>query len=218
MALCKSQKTEKVSQIKKILADVPEDEIQEVIKLALRETPTPEEVKEIQLARLVRFGYPKAAGLTEEGFASLVPMPEDKLGALLVVKPEVVSIYKQMELIGGKCYLNITELKDIAETPNLPIYWRYDVENGKKMLNRTPDDCMKEFKKEKRFGAVVVEGIALVAQNPDILKDHYIDLPGSRFGAGSVLYFGLYDDRPGLSDCDSDFANSHYGSASCGSP
>ncbi|MEK7580484.1 MAG: DUF5701 family protein [Patescibacteria group bacterium] len=175
------------------------------------------DIRSIQLSRLIQLGYAKAAGLSNEAFAKLIPVPENKKNALLVIPANIISIDKQMELVGGsRNYLNLNSLKDTVLTPDRP-YWIYGVENGKKMLGQSPDVCVKDFAKQSRRGLTVVEGINLVAQYPDLLKDHYIDLPGSRYGADYVPDLSLDDDEPGLYYSFSGDANSRYGSASCGS-
>ncbi len=169
--------------------------------------------REVQLSRLIQLGYPEAAGMTKEAFTKLIPIPEDKEGALLVVPANIISIDKQMKLIGGRNNLNLNSLKDTVLTHDTP-YWIYGVENGKKMLGKSPDTCVQDFAKQRR-GLTAVEGSNLIAQYPDVLKDHYIDLPGSRSGADRVPCLFLYFGRPRLCCNLSGYANSNYGSASC---
>ncbi|MFA6146386.1 MAG: DUF5701 family protein [Patescibacteria group bacterium] len=171
---------------------------------------------EEQITNFLKLGYPKAAGMTEKKFISMIPLSENRPGKLLIIPANLVSIDKQMKLINGTNYLNLSSHKDLIETPKTP-YWIYGVENGKKMLGKDPDTCVGIFKKEKRRELITVEGIAIVVQDPDVLKDHYIDLPGSRYGSDRVPSLLLYDDGPRVICLDSDGAVSHYGSASCGS-
>ena len=174
------------------------------------------DIRSIQLSRLIQLGYAAAAGLSKDAFAKLIPVPENKDGALLVIPSNIISIDKQMEMVGGRNYLNLDSLKDTVLTPDRP-YWVYGVENGKKMLGKSPDACVKDFLKQCRRGLTVIEGINLIAQYPDVLKDHYIDLPGSRCSALSVPFLNLSGDEPGLFDSFSSNVLSSCGSASCGS-
>ncbi len=175
------------------------------------------DIRSAQLFRLIQLGYPEAAGMTKEAFTKLIPVPEDKEGALLVVPANIISIDKQMKLVGGTNYFSLEALRDLVNTPKTP-YWIYGVENGKAMLGKSPDTCVKDFAKQGRRGLTAIEGINLVAQYPDVLKDHYIDLPGSRYGVSRVPYLGLDDGGSGLYyDGLSSSASSYCGSASCGS-
>ncbi|MFA5051390.1 MAG: DUF5701 family protein [Patescibacteria group bacterium] len=170
---------------------------------------------EKQIIRFLKLGYPKAAGMTEKKFISMIPLSENKQGKLLIIPANLVPIDKQIELIDGTNYLNLSSHKDLIETPKTP-YWIYDVENGKKMCGKDPNTCVKIFQKEKRRELITVEGIAIVVQDPDVLKDHYIDLPGSRYDSGGVPYLSLVGDGPELSFSRSGGASSRFGSASCG--
>ena len=182
--------------------------------LGKKQKPTPAEVKAIQSARLIKLGYPETAEMSKEEFANLIPDPEDKKNALLVIPVTIVSVSKQMQLIGGENYLDLTKLEDTVETPTAP-YWIYEVKDGEEMRGKSPDNCIKLFKKTGRRGLTVTESIAIVAQNPDVLKDHYIDISGSRYDAGCVPYLFLYCGRPILDYFWSANAVSYYGSASC---
>jgi len=173
-------------------------------------------IRKTQLSRLIQLGYAEAAVLSSEAFAQLIPVPENKEGALLVISANIVSIPKQMELVGGSNCLDLKSLKDLVSTPKTP-YWIYNVENGKKMLNESPDACAEYFLNQDRRGLTAIEGINLVAQYPDVLKDHYVDLPGSRYGAACVPCLRLGGGRPRLFCPFSGSARSRYGSASCGS-
>ena len=174
------------------------------------------DVRSIQLSRLIQLGYAEAADLSSEAFAQLIPVPENKEGALLVISANIVSIPKQMELVGGSNCLDLKSLNDTVLTSDRP-YWIYGVENGKAMLGKSPDTCVKDFAKQGRRGLTAIEGINLVAQYPDVLKDHYVDLPGSRYDASSVPGLCLGRGGPKLLYDFSSNADSDYGSASCGS-
>ena len=167
------------------------------------------------MSHFLKLGYHKAANMSEQEFAKLVPYPEDKPGKLLVVKHQLIPIDIQMKLIGGENHLNLPLLKNLVKTPNTLIYWRYGVEDGEKMLDKSMNLCLKIFQEKNRIPSVVEEGIAIVVYKKDVLEDHGIDLPGS-FCVG-VPCLRLEKKRPELiigCSCD---ASQDYGSASCSS-
>jgi len=206
------------AQIKEFFAQIESGRITKAVlqKLLRGQTDlTPEEVRAIWLARFFKLGYPKAIGMSYEKFVKLAPIPENRPGALMVVKNELVSVDIQMKLIGGTDYLDLACLRNVVETPKTLIYWRYGVEDGKKVLNRPPDACVEIFKKENRIPAVVEEGIAIYVQNPRALKDHSVNLPGSRYNSDVPcleLSLGL---PPRLCYGSSGSAFPRSGSASC---
>jgi hypothetical protein len=85
------------------------------------------------------------------------------------------------------------------------------------MLGRIPDEAVKQFKKEGRSSITAEEGVAIILQHPEILKDHYMDLPGSRDGDDEVARLWLSGGRPELSWDWANFSLAEWGSASCGS-
>ena len=96
-------------------------------------------------------------------------------------------------------------------------YLVVDVENGKAMLGRIPDEAVKQFKKEGRSPLTAEEGVAIILQHPEILKVHYMDLPGSRPGGGRVAFLWLHEGKPRLNVHWADNSPAEWGSASCGS-
>jgi hypothetical protein len=134
-----------------------------------------------------------------------------KIKKLFVIKSK--SLEQQLKELDVVNYLDLSKFKDVVRTPKED----YEIENvsdGSDMLGKSPDDCDKIFKEQGRRGLTIYEGLALLRDNPDILKDHYIDLSGSRYDSGDVPYLGLDDDGPRLSCGYSDVADSHFGSAS----
>lgn len=107
----------------------------------------------------------------------------------------------------------VTDLDDIPQGH----YFAVDVEDGRAMLSTKPSVCLRKFKKAKRFGGTVNEGISAVMYQPDILRHHQFDFPGSLCDSGGVPYLLVYDDRPKLYAGWHDDAYPHYGSLSCGS-
>ena len=232
--LCKDQRETLIGKLAALFTGVTADEIDEVVDAT--KTRLTSEAKEAknrerletfdgQVKTLIDKGYPEAAGMEKDQFLGYVNPLRDKfeIGDIIVIPERIVSISKQMSLVKlngktGYTYLNLGALTqaDGVETPNVPYLIR-DVENGAAMRNTSPDNSVKQFKKQGRFGLVTEEGIAIVTHKPETLNDHCIDLPGSRFDSGFVPFLWLVGGRPGLDCIWAGYAFSRWGSASCGS-
>jgi len=180
--------------------------------------------------------FPKHAGIREDIFLYIV-MPlkeyliklsemefeEGHIPFIIVVGEKLLSLEKQISLmeVGGKkgfTALNLLELKtaDGVEIPESLAYLAVDVENGKVMLGKSADEAVKQFKKEGRSPLTAEQGVAIILQHPEILKDHYMDLPGSRRGGDYVAFLWLYGGRPELYwNLVSNTPGAKWGSASC---
>lgn len=229
--LCKDQRETLIGKLAALFSGVSADEINEVVDATKTRLTSEAKNRERldafdqQVKTLLDKGYPEAAGMEKDQFLGYVNPLRDKfeIGDLIVIPERLVSIPKQMSMVKlngktGYTYLNLGVLTqaDGVETPNAPYLIR-DVENGAAMRNTSPDNCVKQFKKQGRFGLTTEEGIAIVIHKPETLSDHYIDLPGSRYGSDDVPSLWLYDGRPGLGCGWADGARSWWGSASCGS-
>ena len=177
---------------------------------------SPQAVWGSQLDNLRRSGYQLPA---YDEIAFEIPLPDEaklKLGPALFVDYET-PIDKQCQLLGINKYLDLNCHKDLHLKPQGRWGWLYGVEDGKKMLGISPDSCVEKFRRNNRRGLMTVEGLALYRENPDLLKDHYVDLSGSRCDGFKVvvpnlyLHFGV----PTLSDLWEGGGDSHWGSASC---
>ena len=217
------QRKELVVKMKKLIEDsgVSKDELPGIIEEAQKKRPTPKQVKAKQVKTFIDLGYPEAMGISEKKFKDLVSIPEDKPGALLVISSKAVSIFAQLNLVDIYAYLDLAELKDVVETSELEtseqsIYWIYDVEDGTKMLGKSPENCRRIFKEQNRRGLTVAEAIALIVQNPEILENHYIDISGSCYDSDVVPFLLLNNGRPRLGCSAVDNAGLRCGSASCG--
>ena len=114
----------------------------------------------------------------------------------------------------GASYLadnRVTNLDDIPQGHYLAV----DVEDGRIMRNTKPSVALAQFKRDKRFGGTVNEGTSMVTYEPEILRHHYVDLPGSRCGSGRVPYLSV-GDGPKLRAVWRAHGNPSYGSLSCG--
>jgi len=133
-----------------------------------------------QLDNLRRCGYPLPA---YDEVAFEIPFSEElklKLGPALLVDYET-PIAKQCQLLGIENYLNLTHHKDWGMKPRSRWGWIYEVDDGRKVLGRSPNNVIEEFNRNKRRGLMTVEGLALYRENPDLLLNHFVDLIGSRY-------------------------------------
>ena len=145
---------------------------------------------------------------------------EGRIPFVIVVQCPNLTLSVRMEKVvldgkTGASYLadnRVTNLDDIPQGHYLAV----DVEDGRSIRNTKPSVALAQFKRDKRFGGTVNEGISTVTYEPEILRHHYVDLPGSRFASDGVPCLRVLD-RPGLGACWYDFANPRYGSLSCGS-
>jgi len=115
----------------------------------------------------------------------------------------------------GKNYLNETAVRNIVAVPK-GHYLVLDVEDGRKMLKTSPDQVVEIFSQEGRSAYVCREGIFHVMYFSETLRNHYMDLYGSRCGAKVVPSLYLLGERPLLSYWP-DLADPEWGSPSCGS-
>ncbi|MDO8619448.1 MAG: hypothetical protein Q7R49_05935 [Candidatus Daviesbacteria bacterium] len=91
---------------------------------------------------------------------------------------------------------NLRDLKDWQKdpqkfrTPKTP-YVTY-LHDGSRNLNKTPAIILENLASDER-GGTIFDGLALLAKKPDILIDHFIDLPGSQYAQyGPVCFPYLY--------------------------
>lgn len=140
----------------------------------------------------------------------IVQVPQGKLTFAKMLEIQVVTNYLP----------NLKDLKDWQKdpqkfkTPNRP-YVTY-LHDGSRNLNRSPRDVRLSLISDER-GGTVFDGLALLAQNPGILKHHYLDLPGSQYGSGGVPCLVGWGGGPGLDGCDwVGFAGPGFGSVVAG--
>ncbi|MEK7659441.1 MAG: DUF5701 family protein, partial [Patescibacteria group bacterium] len=190
-----------------------------------------------QIENLAKKGFPKLAGVDEEEFTAIFEPLKEHLKELsskefkeghipfvVVPREKLLALEKKiplMELEGKKGFttLNLSEFKTAegVEIPESMAYLVVDVENGKEMLDKSAYEAVKQFKKESRSPLTSEEGVALILQYPEIIKDHHMDLPGSRHGADNVAYLWLSEGKPKLFWSWAYGSGSRLGSASCGS-
>lgn len=131
-----------------------------------------------------------------------------------------LTLVRMLEIQGVTNYLSYPrELKDWQRdsqkftTPKRPYAtWLHD---GSRNLNKAPRDVRKALSADERAGTVV-DGLAILAQNPDILKNHYLDLPGYQYESDDVPYLVVWCSGPGLDYYWDDSADPRCGSVVAG--
>jgi len=178
-----------------------------------------------QAQRLIQLGFHRELGLSKKEYlASLSkfgPQPEAFKGRfdIPILVETRIPIERQCKLTGIKYLLEGVDFQDWPKdlqgyrTPDKPYFaWMQD---GSKNLNETVQNVRETFKEDER-GATIFDAIGLYLAHPEILKHHFINLPGTSVGSGyapclSLWYGGLW-----LHDCWVDGAGPSFGSASCG--
>ncbi|MEK7192099.1 MAG: DUF5701 family protein, partial [Patescibacteria group bacterium] len=218
-------------------------EIENEKKLQVISTPENEYHEQLlkefdrQIENLVKKGFPKLTGMDEKEFAVIFEPLKERLKELsskefkegripfvVVPREKLLALGKKiplMELKRKKGYtdLDLSELKTVkgVDIPESMAYLVVDVENGKVMLGKSVNEAVKQFEKEGRSPITAEEGVAIILQYPEILKDHYMDLPGSRRGDDIVASLWLFEGRPELYWSWASNSDAEWGSASCGS-
>mgnify|MGYP001593292079 CR=1 FL=1 len=88
----------------------------------------------------------------------------------------------QLRKLGVENYVDLSELSHSHLEKEI-----FDVEDGEEIRGKSPDECAKEFEKNNRRGLTIYEGLAILRENPKVLENHFIDLPGSRRGARRIV-------------------------------
>ncbi len=158
-------------------------------------------------------------------------------------KDQIMSlVYEQPEVFRGRFDIPVVVFgqispKDQAKLAGLNYYlggldmsdWEYDpqgyktpktsymtwMQDGTVNLKKSVETVRKAFAEDER-GATIHDGIALYIANPDILKDHFIDLPGKKVGADGAPCLVVWDGGPRLDYRWVGGAGPGFGSASCG--
>lgn len=183
-----------------------------------------EEVREKQSNRLISLGFHKylySRGVTEKEFRDLVELPMAIEDPLLVVSEEAINLRVQMELIGSLNLFAIPHHVNLIRVPDLPLYWIYGVEDGRVLLNANSLKARRILEEAGRRGFVFQEAIALEAQFPGTLEDHFIDVVGCQTVDSqdnlrdTVLCLSLMNGKPESGECSIKRASPDYGAASC---
>jgi len=182
-----------------------------------------------QASKFIELGFHKKLGLSEEQYLATLPkfgsQPEGFKGRfdIPVLVETRVPPRSQLELAGFEAYLEGLEVYDWPgdpkgyKTPGMPyVAW---VQDGSKSLNKSVEEVRRGLAPDER-GATLLDGTGLVIAHTELLKGHYIHLPGSEVGGRNKFcyapYLSLGGDGPRLSYGWFDSADWSFGSASCG--
>ena len=108
------------------------------------------------------------------------------------------------------------EAFDIKRVKDADIYWMM-FQDGYRNRNRKPAHCRETFAPFE-VGMSEIEGVSVYVQNPEVIVDHYLDLPGSvpRGNRGYYACLGVVDGGPKLYWYWGGYSHPEYGSASRG--
>lgn len=123
---------------------------------------------------------------------------------LPVMPKTYLSVFTQMPMVRyknkvGYAYLDHSIFTNPVKTPAKP-YYIFDVEDGRGMLGKTPEDAKKLIKNQRRRGLTEVEVISL-GIHTDVLSRHSVNVIGSCDNLLSntmipLLLVGRGDGRP----------------------
>jgi hypothetical protein len=146
-----------------------------------------------QIKNLEKLGFEAAAGLK---IGNITPTPDLHSGiskaclpAYLVIPEQVVPLAKQCEILKIDLQLDFYDISNAYETryPERP-YWIFQAEiHG---AGPTFKNCrISDLEKVGRCGATLIEGLAVLRENPQLLEmirsEHEIAFPGSRCGTNN---------------------------------
>lgn len=166
-----------------------------------------------QVDNLIKKGLPSLAGIDKEEFArifkplkeklkelALREFPENHIPFIIVPREKLLPLEKKFSCvtIDGKKTRSDINSYDLSilrgsTDPQTLAYLIVDVETGKeKMIDRilpTQDinDMVSKLKREGRSPLTAEEGVALVLQYPEVLKDHSIDLAGTIYSGPTKM-------------------------------
>lgn len=182
-------------------------------KPSLTQEPSSEETKQIDLdlewqrqaQKLIDLGFHTELGLSRDEYLSSLPKFEPQPETfpsrfdIPVLVEKRIAPQRQAELAGLDYWLKDLDVSDWKDdpkgykTPNAPYTtWMQD---GRKNLNKKVSEVRKALASDER-GATEHDGIALFIAHPEILEDHYIDLPGTSVGAGRAPFLDRWRGRP----------------------
>lgn len=179
--------------------------------------PTQEELFDYQIETLVGKGLaqyehadPFRNRVPEKGLFLIVPPSPKKL--------DLKGLMAKVKLDGrtGANYLDVAYLKDIGEYPATASLLT-DIEDGRGRLNTKPMVSRENIASELRHPYNTWRGIIHVTVFPWVLKHHYLDLVGTRYGEGDVPCLCVHDGRPALCGSWGDGAHPGWGAPSAGS-
>lgn len=154
-------------------------------------------IRDAQIGRLIEVGYPAAAGMTEDEFKKLVPIPESIDGAVLAVSAGLVPVAKQCELLGITDTVG-SDMWDVNDASDARVYWRYGADDGERTRGMSVARARRKFKDDGRVSANIAETLAVHRENPDTTTAFGIDAPGSACSEGRNPYLWYNDEKKRL--------------------
>lgn len=140
-------------------------------------------------------------------FVPVVPRTEVGLG-------ELMRMVREGSVMGKSTLIHSDIKGDMVAVPQEP-YFMLDIEDGRSMLNKSPEEAETLIDNQDRSGFTAEEGIALCIHTK-VLSDHFVNCVGSRCGIpGSVPSIYCKSKLPVLDWSSSEFVNVKWGSASC---
>jgi len=136
---------------------------------------------------------------------------------IVTVPTKDVPLAEMLKAGGISSYYDAGRTKDWEEdsyqTPDRPYFtW---VSDGGLNLNKSVEDVRTSLIHDSR-GGTLLDGIGVVIKNPDILKHHFLDLPGSQVGSGFAPFLDRWSERPRLYRHFVDRADPSFGSVVAG--
>lgn len=167
-----------------------------------------EKLQELNLPVPTNLTAPIKPGFIPEECAHLIyEFPKNIVSNAKLLDIVVVNGYKVKE------YARIGDIQDIVDTPKQArLIWAND---GRNRLNVSPRNAEKSFV-QGEIGGTARVGLHLLLYYPEILKHHYLDLPGSRYDRVDVPCLSGWFGRLMLSAFNADFASPGFGSVSLG--
>ena len=177
-----------------------------------------------QVDRLVSLGWPALAGLSERVFRTrLAPLSGE--GVLVVTRRLVdpFAAVPSLDLRGRSGFTSMSQAElstfeplPFLDVPDVDAYLLVDVSTGPDTLNVPPGEVLPGLLASGRTPLTVEEGVAIVAQQPELLSDeNCFSLAGSRCGDKRVPAIWLSAKRPRLGWCWEGAPHTWLGTASC---
>lgn len=162
-----------------------------------------------------------AKGKYKDSLPRFTPQPEAYRGRFdtpILIEGRIPAP-RQYELAGVKYFLgglNVRDWEDDPQgfkTPDVPYTtWMQD---GGVNFNKSVRKVRKNLAEDER-GGTLLDGAGFYIARPEVLKDHYIDLPGTSVGAVYAPSLYLWDGGPRVDDGRVDVAGPGFGSLSAG--
>lgn len=156
--------------------------------------PTPEQLFFHQIRRFKNKGL-DLPHTEVERLQLLIPSKPQQLFLVIPPRPDTLDLGSLMSLIevdgikGGNC-LDLENLTDMCTDPQ-KAHLLLNVEDGRRRLNALPCTSFQNIQRENRVAFSVWYGLILGIVFPYVLKNHHLDLCGSRYRSSSnvpILY------------------------------